>query len=69
MLCSHPPCRWETLAAGRPRPRGAVPGNSPYSAPYSRRSASLISVAFTIIFSKVTQPLPETHVQELFESV
>ena len=31
--------------------------------------ASLTSVAFTIIVSKVTQPLPETHVQELFESV
>ena len=31
--------------------------------------ASLTSVAFTIIVSKVTQPLPETHVRELFEVV
>ena len=31
--------------------------------------AGLTSVAFTIIVSKVTRPLPETHVRELFENV
>ncbi len=31
--------------------------------------ASLTSEAFTIIVSKVTRPLPESHVRELFESV
>lgn len=37
--------------------------------PFSCSSlASLTSVAFTIIVSKVTQPLPESHVEVLFEN-
>ncbi len=38
--------------------------------PFSCSSlASLTSVFFTIVVSKVTRPLPEAHVRELFESV
>ena len=41
-------------------------GGNPFSC---SAIAGLASVVFTIVVSKVTQPLPETHVQELFEGV
>ena len=70
----------ETVARSGGRaasPHGGQDGRAPRQREGERPEAGaagpvpgrLISVAFTIIVSKATRPLPEARVQELFESV